>query len=82
MSTRLRSRSLGGAGDWTAEQLDERADFLAANLGSGTGLTSTASVDCLTTALGDCLDLLFTMVQRPRFQQSRIDVEKGKILEG
>ena len=72
---------LGGAGDWTAEQLDERADFLAANLGSGTGLTSTASVDCLTTALGDCLDLLFTMVQRPRFQQSRIDVEKGKILE-
>jgi predicted Zn-dependent peptidase len=72
----------GGAGDWTAEQLDERADFLAANLGSGTGETgSSASVDCLATALSDCLDLLFTMVQRPRFQQDRLDIEKGNLRE-
>jgi zinc protease len=72
----------GGAGEWTAEQLDERADFLAADLGSETGDTSgSAAVNCLKTALDDCLDLLFAIVQRPRFQQSRIDVAKGVMHE-
>ncbi|HEV8631201.1 MAG TPA: pitrilysin family protein, partial [Thermoanaerobaculia bacterium] len=72
----------GGAGDWTAEQLDERADFLAAELGSETGDTSGgASVNCLASALDDCLDLLFTMVQRPRFQTDRLDVAKSNLTE-
>jgi predicted Zn-dependent peptidase len=72
----------GGAGAWTAEQLDERADFLASELASGTGdTTSSASVDCLSSALDDCLDLLFAMMMAPRFQQDRLDVEKSDTLE-
>src|SRR5262249_15615979 len=72
----------GGAGDWTAEQLDERADTLAADLGSGTGDTSgSATLNCLSSALPDCLDLLFAMAARPRFQQDRLEVAKSHLLE-
>lgn len=72
----------GGAGEWTAEQLDERADFLAAQLGSNSGdTTSSASVNCLRTALDDCLDLLFGIAQRPRFQQNRLDIAAGNLRE-
>ena len=73
----------GGAGKWTAEELDERADFLAADLGSGTGSTSgSASVNCLSNVVPECLELLFAMLQQPRFQQDRLDVATSTMLEG
>jgi zinc protease len=73
---------LGGAGEWTAEQLDERADLLAADLGSSIGETSgSAGVNCLSNVVPECLDLLFAMLQRPRFQQDRLDVTIGNMLE-
>ncbi len=72
----------GGAGDLTAEQFDERADFLAANLSSYSGGTeSGASLNCLSSQLGPSLDLFFAMLKAPRFQADRLEIEKGQELE-
>lgn len=72
----------GGAGPWTAEQFDERADFLAANLTSFAGATEAqVGLNALSGQLDPSLDLLFAMLTQPRFQQDRIDVEKGNMLE-
>jgi predicted Zn-dependent peptidase len=38
-------------------------------------------MNCLSTALAPSLDLFFDMLRSPRFQQSRLDVQKGNILE-
>ncbi len=72
----------GGTTSMSAEEFDERAAFLAADLSSYTGDTGGgASVNCVTYQMDACLELFFDMVKNPRFQQSRLDVEKGKILE-
>ncbi len=73
---------VGGAGERTAEQFDERVDFLAANLGSFSGDTSSgASLNCYSGVLDESLDLLFAMLKSPRFQQDRLDIEKDDALE-
>jgi zinc protease len=73
---------VGGTTSRTPEQFDEQADFLAASIGSGAGETSAqASLNVLTKSLDDGLDLLFDMVRNPRFDEGRLAVEKGKILE-
>ncbi len=72
----------GGAGDLTAEQFDERADFLAAEIGSSAGDTEAGvSMNCIVTQLDACLDLMFAMLKTPRFQEDRIRVEKDQVLE-
>ncbi len=72
----------GGAGKMTAEDFDEKADFLAADLASSTGETQGgASLNCLSSVLDPSLDLLFAMLRAPRFQQDRLDVEKSDRLE-
>jgi len=72
----------GGTASMTAEEFDERADFLAANMSSFIGDTSGgASMNCITRVLDDCLDLFFDMLRNPRFQQDRLDVEKDNFLE-
>jgi len=72
----------GGTTELNAEKFDEQAEFLAAEIRSSSGDASmSASVSCLTQVLDDCLSLFFEMVRSPGFQQDRLDVEKGKILE-
>jgi predicted Zn-dependent peptidase len=72
----------GGAGDLTAEQFDERADFLAAEIGSFAGETEAGvSMNCIVPQLDACLDLMFSMLRTPRFQADRITVEKDQVLE-
>lgn len=72
----------GGAGELTAEQFDERADFLAAEIGSFAGDTEAGvSMNCIVPQLDACLDLMFAMLRSPRFQEDRIAVEKDQILE-
>jgi zinc protease len=72
----------GGTTRLDAASFDEEVDFLAAELGASAGDSQgQASVDCLSKDLDRCLDLLFEMVSTPRFQQDRLDVQKGKILE-
>jgi predicted Zn-dependent peptidase len=73
---------LGGAGERTAEQFDERADFLAAQIVASAGDTSSrAALNVLTSALEPGLDLLFDMLRRPRFDEARLATEKAKALE-
>jgi predicted Zn-dependent peptidase len=72
----------GGTERMTPEEFDQRADFLAANLSASSSPTgATAGLDVLSTALDDGLALLLDMVRRPRFDEARLAVEKGKILE-
>ena len=72
----------GGTTNLTAEQFDEKADFLAARIGSyGGNDRSGASLNAITQQLGPSLDLLFDMIKNPGFQQSRLDVEKGNEIE-
>jgi|CXWL01.1.fsa_nt_gi zinc protease len=72
----------GGAGDLSAQELDQRADVLAAELASSSGDTSSgASMNCLSTTLDACLDLFFAMLREPRFEAGRLAVEKASARE-
>lgn len=72
----------GGAGDKTAEEFDEAADFLAANLSSGIGDTQgNASLNCLSKDIDQGLGLFFDMLKRPRFQEDRLTLAKSQTLQ-
>jgi predicted Zn-dependent peptidase len=72
----------GGAGDLSPEEFDERADFLAANIGSFSSDTfSGASLNCISPVTDDALALFFDMLKSPRFDEERLGVEKGNMLE-
>ena len=72
----------GGTKSLTAEQFDEKADFLAAQIGSGMGDTSAnASLNCLADNLDDSLGLFIEMLREPRFQDDRLKLAKDQILQ-
>jgi predicted Zn-dependent peptidase len=72
----------GGTAAYTAEQFDEEADFLAANLSSGIGATQGwASVNFLSKDADKALTLFFDMVRNPAFQQDRLDLFKSQALQ-
>ncbi len=72
----------GGTAKLTPEEFDQKADFLAAMIGSSAGATSaTASLDVITPALDPGLDLLFDMLRNPRFDEARLAVQKSTVLE-
>jgi predicted Zn-dependent peptidase len=72
----------GGTKSLTAEQFDERADFLAAQIGSSMGDTaSSASLNCLSDNLDDSLKLFLEMLREPRFQEDRLKLAKDQILQ-
>ncbi len=72
----------GGTKSLTAEQFDERADFLAAQISSSMGDTSAgASLNCLSDNLDDSLKLFLEMLREPRFQEDRLKLAKDQILQ-
>lgn len=72
----------GGTQSLTAEEFDERVEFLAAELDTSTGTTQgDASLDCITPVLDESLELFFEMLRSPRFQQDRLELEKKQLLE-
>ncbi len=72
----------GGAGGMSAEEFDEKVDFLAANLGSFSSDTSAgASLDCISPVLDEGLELLFQILKSPGFQEDRLQIEKDNRLE-
>jgi zinc protease len=74
---------VGGTTSKTAEQFDEAADFLAANLSSGIGETQgTANLNCLTKDIDAGLALYFDMLKNPGFQADRLALAKSQILQG
>ena len=72
----------GGAGTNTAEQLDERLAFLAANLGTSIGDTEgTVSLNLLSKDLDEGLAILRDVLFAPRFQDDKIALRKSQMLQ-
>ena len=73
---------LGGTTGRRAEEFDEEADFLAADLASSVGSTAgRASVNFMAKDTDRALALFFDMLRRPAFQQDRLDLYKGQQLQ-
>jgi zinc protease len=74
--------SRGGAGAKTAEQLEERLDFLAANLGSGVGDTSgNVGLNLMSKDLDEGLAILRDVLTAPRFQDNKLALRKQQIMQ-
>lgn len=72
----------GGAGTNTAEQLDERLAFLAANLGTSISDTEgTVSLNLLSKDLDEGLGILRDVLFAPRFQDDKIALRKAQMLQ-
>ena len=72
----------GGTTTKTAEEFDEAADFLAANITSFIGGTqANTAVNLLAKDVDQGLALYFDMLSNPRFQEDRIKLAKSQILQ-
>jgi len=72
----------GGSKGLTAEQLDERLDFLAAQVATGIGDTAgSASLNCLADNFDQALALFVEMLREPRFQEDRLDLAREQELQ-
>lgn len=72
----------GGTESRTAQELEERLAFLAANLGSNIqGAQGTVSLNLLSKDLDEGLAILREVLTKPRFQQDRIDLHKQQTLQ-
>ena len=72
----------GGTMSVSAEDLDERFDFLAANVSSSSGsTTSLATINCLASNLEECFALFMDMIRNPGFQADRCTVYFDELLE-
>jgi predicted Zn-dependent peptidase len=73
----------GGTTSKTAEQFDEAADFLAANINSLVAATQgNASVNVLAKDLDAGLGLYFDMLRNPAFQEDRLKLAKSQLVQG
>jgi len=73
----------GGTASKTAEQFDEAADFLAANISSVVApLQGNAAVNVLAKDLDAGLALYFDMLRNPAFQEDRLKLAKSQLLQG
>ena len=73
----------GGTESRTAQELEERLAFLAANLGSSIqGAQGSVSLNLLSKDLEEGLTILREVLTKPRFQQDRIDLQKRQMLQG
>ena len=72
----------GGTKSLSAEQLDEKLDFLAAQVGTGIGATAgSASLNCLADNLDQSLALFVELLRSPRFQEDRLALAKEQALQ-
>ncbi len=72
----------GGAGDRTAQQLDEDLDFLAADLSTHIGETSgSVRLNVLSKDLDEAMGILMDVLQRPRFQEDRFAKAKDDLIQ-
>jgi predicted Zn-dependent peptidase len=72
----------GGTRTQSALDLEERLDFLAANLNSSAGDThATVSLNVLTSHLDEGLSILREVLSEPRFQSDRISLLKQQELQ-
>jgi zinc protease len=73
----------GGAGDYTAQQLDEELDYLAANLNTSVGdVTGSVNLNVLSKDLDAAMAILMDVLTKPRFQEDRFTKTKENMLQG
>ncbi len=71
-----------GAGELDADAFDDRVAFLGARLDSFTGITrGGVSLNVTTPALEEGLELLFTMLAKPRFDADRVQSTHRSLFE-
>jgi predicted Zn-dependent peptidase len=74
--------SRGGIKSKTAEELEERLAFLAANLSSGVGdLMGTVGLNLLSKDLEEGLAILREVLATPRFQEDKLTLRKQQMLQ-
>lgn len=79
MASLLRS---GGTTTMSAEDVDERFAYLAAQASvSGGATTVVARLNCLSSNFNEGFSLWIDMLQHPRFQESRIQLKKDEYIE-
>lgn len=72
----------GGTASKTAEELEERLDFLAAKLGSSIGETEgTVSLNLLSKDLDEGFEILREVLSAPRFQEDKVRLLKDQTLQ-
>jgi len=72
----------GGAGERTAQELDEELDFLAANLGTNISeVNGSVSLNVLSKDLEQAMAIFMDVLTAPRFQQDRFDKAKENRLQ-
>jgi zinc protease len=72
----------GGTKSLSAEALDERLDFLAAQASAGIGpMAASAGLNCLADNLDQSLRLFVEMLREPRFQEDRLALAKEQALQ-
>jgi len=73
----------GGTESVPADELDEQFDFLAANVSSNAGPTSsTVSLNCLKSNLDDAFALFMDMVRNPAFDSAKTDIYRDEQIAG
>ena len=72
----------GGAGERGPDELDERIEFLAAQISTSSRDTeASASLRTITPAFEESLDLFFDVLMRPRFDEERFSVRQENVRE-
>ena len=72
----------GGTADRTAEEMEERLAFLAANLGSSIGNNSgSVSLNLLSKDLPEGLAIMREVLTSPRFQQNKLDLYRDQNIQ-
>jgi predicted Zn-dependent peptidase len=72
----------GGTRSLSAEALDQRLDFLAAQVATGVGDTAgNATLNCLADNLEESLRLFVEVLRAPRFQEDRLALAKQQALQ-
>ncbi len=72
----------GGAGDRTAQELDEELDFLAADLSTSMGsVRGRVRLNVLSKDLGTAMGILMDVLTRPRFQDDRFVKAKDDTIQ-
>lgn len=73
----------GGAGEFSADALDKELEKLAAGIGTSFGEEyGTLSLECLSSDVDRVFSIFSDILLRPRFEESRVSLWKGRMIEG
>ncbi len=72
----------GGAGERSADEVDETLEFLAASVeGSASNNSAAVSFSALSDNIDEVLEVFGDVLQRPQFSEDRLELLRGRTLE-